>query len=201
MLYNRLWIYTTNIQTDKNGQLTVLLVLKLNTRKGFTVERYEDKFSGKFLQKNITQSVLKPSTGCKGRSSNSGWDEIFRTRPDQTQVSPSHLYSSYRVSFSEVKWQEGRPDHPPPSSSQVMYGQSNIFTSSMCLIGIFSPIARHPSWAHASSLLRFRDHTQTHHTQKESSGRDLYLTTPTLIRERFPCPRGDSNPHSQHASG
>ena len=32
-------------------------------------------------------------------------------------------------------------------------------------------------------------------------GRDLYLTTHTLTRDRHPCPRRDSNPQSQQASG
>jgi hypothetical protein len=51
-----------------------------------------------------------------------------------------------------------------------------------------------------------RLHTTTHHSRKDSSGRvisliiDLYLTTHNT-HARHLCPRGDSNPQSQQASG
>jgi len=53
------------------------------------------------------------------RGSNSGGDEIFRTRPDRHWGPPSFLYNVYGVSFPGVK-QPGRGvDHPPSSSAEV----------------------------------------------------------------------------------
>jgi len=57
----------------------------------------------------------------------------------------------------------------------------------------------------ASSFLRFLDYTQRRTTDgrtlDEWSGcrRDLYLTTHTT--DKNPCPRWDSSPQSQQASG
>jgi hypothetical protein len=59
----------------------------------------------------------------------------------------------------------------------------------------------------ASSFLRFRDHTQWHNTvgrtpldEGSAHRRDLYLTTHNT-HNKHPCPRWDSNPQSQQASG
>ena len=63
-----------------------------------------------------------------------------------------------------------------------------------------------PTRAMASFFLRFLDHTQRRITVGRTSldewsarRRDLYMTT--LNTDRHPCPRRDSNPQSQHASG
>ena len=63
-----------------------------------------------------------------------------------------------------------------------------------------------PQWAMASSFLRFLDHTQRRITvgrtpldEWSARRRDLYLTT--LTTDEHPCPRWDSNPQSQQASG
>ena len=66
-----------------------------------------------------------------------------------------------------------------------------------------------PQWAMASSLSRFLDHTQRRTTvgrtpldEWKARLRDLYLTThTTLTTEKRPCPRWDSNPQPQQASG
>ena len=52
----------------------------------------------------------------------------------------------------------------------------------------FFTMALHPRWAKASSLSRLHDHTQTHHTRWESSGR---VISPTLR------PLPDNTQHSQ----
>jgi hypothetical protein len=61
---------------------------------------------------------------------------------------------------------------------------------------IFFIMAKQPKWDKASSLLRIYDHTQTHHTRQDSSGRVISLT-------QRPLP--DNTQHSQqtdiHASG
>jgi len=66
-----------------------------------------------------------------------------------------------------------------------------------------------PQWAMASTFTMFLDHTQGRSTvgrtpMGERSARriDLYLTTHiTFTAEKHPCPRWDSNPQSQQASG
>jgi hypothetical protein len=63
-----------------------------------------------------------------------------------------------------------------------------------------------PQWARASSFLRFLDHIQrttvgrTPLDEWSAHRKDLYLTTHN-IHNRHPCPRRDSNPQSQQASG
>jgi len=44
-----------------------------------------------------------------------------------------------------------------------------------------------PHWARASSLLRFLDHIQTHHSWQNSPGRVISPTKRTQERHRFPC--------------
>jgi hypothetical protein len=65
-----------------------------------------------------------------------------------------------------------------------------------------------PPWcnAFASSLSRLHDHTQTHHTQQDSSGRVMSpalrpLTDNTKqLHDRHQFPRRDSNPQTQKVS-
>jgi hypothetical protein len=72
----------------------------------------------------------------------------------------------------------------------------------------FSPRHNSPQWANASSLSRIHDHTQTHHTRYDSSGRVISPTQretstwehTTFTRDKLPCPRRDSNPQSQQPS-
>jgi len=58
------------------------------------------------------------------------------------------------------------------------------------------PMARHPQWARASSSARLHDHTQTHHSRQDSSGRGISPTQRPVL---------DNTQHSQqtdiHASG
>ena len=63
-----------------------------------------------------------------------------------------------------------------------------------------------PQWTRASSYTRFVDHTQrrtrvgrTPLDEWSAHPRDLYLTHNT--HDKRPCPRWDSNPQSQQASG
>jgi len=53
--------------------------------------------------------------------------------------------------------------------------------------------AQHPQWIMASLFTRFLDHTQTHHTRSDSSGRVISWKHTTLTTDRQPCPRWDSN--------
>ena len=71
---------------------------------------------------------------------------------------------------------------------------------------IFFPWRDTPQGALASSCTMFLDHTQRHTTvgrtpldEWSARRRNLYLTTHTT--DRHPCPRWDSNPWSQQASG
>jgi hypothetical protein len=64
-----------------------------------------------------------------------------------------------------------------------------------------------PQWARASSFTRFLDHTQRRTTvgrtpvdEWSARRRDLYLTTHNT-QNKHPCPRWDSSPRSQQASG
>ena len=64
-----------------------------------------------------------------------------------------------------------------------------------------------PQWVMASSFTRFLDHTQRRTTvgrtpldEWSARCRDLYLTTHNT-HDRHSCPRWDSNPQSQQASG
>ena len=65
-----------------------------------------------------------------------------------------------------------------------------------------------PTRAMVSSFTRFLDHTQPPITvgrnppdEWSSRRRDFYLTTQHSTTDRHPCPRRDSNPQSQQASG
>ena len=66
-----------------------------------------------------------------------------------------------------------------------------------------------PQWARASSLSKFLDHIQRRTTvsgtpldEWSARRRDLYLATHTVLTtNKRPCPRWDSNPQSQQASG
>jgi hypothetical protein len=65
-----------------------------------------------------------------------------------------------------------------------------------------------PQWATASSFTGFLDHTQRRTTvgrtpldEWSARRRDLYLTTQNNHNDKHPCPRWDSNPQSQQASG
>ena len=64
-----------------------------------------------------------------------------------------------------------------------------------------------PQWAMTSSFTRFLVHTQRRTTvgrtpldEWSARRRDLYLTIHNT-HNKHPCPRWDSNPHSQQASG
>jgi hypothetical protein len=66
-----------------------------------------------------------------------------------------------------------------------------------------------PQWVRSSSCTRSLDHTQRRTTvgriplgECSARRRDLYLTTLTKLQtDKHPCPRWDSNPQSQQASG
>ena len=74
----------------------------------------------------------------------------------------------------------------------------------------FFPWRDSPQWAKVSSLSRLHGHTQTHtHTHavgllwtsgQSDADTSTWQHTP-LRRDRHPCPRRDSNPKSQKASG
>ena len=65
-----------------------------------------------------------------------------------------------------------------------------------------------PQWARFSTLWMFHDHTQTHHTRQDSSGRVISPTKAPLPdntqhsqQTDIHAPGGDSNPQSLQASG
>jgi hypothetical protein len=64
------------------------------------------------------------------------------------------------------------------------------FHSILCIFA-FSLWCRDQMRALATSLLRFLDHTMTHNSRYDSSGRPI----------RHPCTQPDSSPRSQQASG
>jgi len=64
-----------------------------------------------------------------------------------------------------------------------------------------------PPWARSSLFMRFLDHTQRHTTvgrisldEWSAPRTNIYLTTHN-DHDRRPCPRWNSNPQSQKASG
>jgi hypothetical protein len=77
-----------------------------------------------------------------------------------------------------------------------------------CCILFLSPWRNSPQWDRASSLSRFHDHTQTHHTRVgllwTSDQPDAKTSTwqhTTLTKDRHPRPWRNSNPQPQQASG
>ena len=73
------------------------------------------------------------------------------------------------------------------------------------LFCIFLPCRNSPGWTKASSLSRIHDHRHATVGRTPLDGwssrrRDLYLTTPDT-HDRYQCPRRDSNPQPQQASG
>jgi hypothetical protein len=54
-----------------------------------------------------------------GRESNTGWGEIFRSRPDRPWGWPNLLYEASWVPLPGVKRPGRGADHPPPSSAEV----------------------------------------------------------------------------------
>ena len=65
-----------------------------------------------------------------------------------------------------------------------------------------------PLVGHGLALSKLHDHTQTHRTRQDSSGRAISPTQRPLPdntqhsqQTRHPCPRRDSNPQSQQGSG
>ena len=65
------------------------------------------------------QSVQRLATAWTVRGSNSGGDEIFRTRPDRPWGLPILLHNRCRVSSPGVKRPGRGLDHPPSSSAEV----------------------------------------------------------------------------------
>ena len=68
----------------------------------------------------------------------------------------------------------------------------------------FFPPVQQPQWVQASSLVRFRDHTQTHHIRQDSSGRVISPSQRQLPaqhakfrRDVHPCYWQNSNPQSR----
>jgi hypothetical protein len=63
-----------------------------------------------------------------------------------------------------------------------------------------------PTQARATSFLKFLDHSQWHTTVTKTpldewSARRIDIYCTTLTKDRHLCPRWDSNPQYQHASG
>jgi len=65
-----------------------------------------------------------------------------------------------------------------------------------------------PTRVMAFSFLRFLDHIQRRNTvgrtpldEWSARRRDLYLIHTAITTDKYPCPRWDSNPQSQQASG
>jgi hypothetical protein len=86
-------------------------------------------------------------------------------------------------------------------------GLSSSFTAGHLKTQICSPLWRfNPIPSHGLNLRGLRNHTHTHHTRYDSSGRVISpsqrpLPHTTLIGDRHPCPRRDASPQPQQASG
>ena len=64
------------------------------------------------------------------------------------------------------------------------------------------PWRNSPQWLRTSSLSSLHDHTQTHHTRQDSSGWVISpVERPLTTHNTQTCPRPDSNPQSEKASG
>jgi len=97
-------------------------------------------------------------------------------------------------------------EYPSQSRHSAACGDcSTVFSCSsfsifVCLF-VFGATAPPPQWARASSFTRFLDHTKTHHTQWNSSGRVISPSQRPLLDNKHPCPQRDSNPKYQQTSG
>ena len=74
--------------------------------------------------------------------------------------------------------------------------QKSFFLSSFLSFG-----ATAPQWARASSIRRFLNHTQRLWTSDQPVAETSTWQHTTLTTDKHPCPRCDSNPQSQQASG
>ena len=126
-----------------------------------------------------------------------------------------------KIHLGENKYKENEGNYTrtsiiiilPPKINRVIKSRTMDVESSVAQIGrmghaqiFFFLWLCGPTWAMASSFLRFLDHTQRRITVGRTPldawsarRRDLYLTTHNT--DRHPCPRWDSNPQSQQASG
>ena len=104
------------------------------------------------------------------------------------------------------------PSDRPPYLSNILTHLSNFYTLPIQTPDSFETKTfffwrNSPQWARASSFTRFLDHTHRRTTAgstplNEWSARrsDLYLTSHNT-HNKHPCPRWDSKPQSQQASG
>jgi hypothetical protein len=85
----------------------------------------------------IAQSVYRLATGWMVRGSNSGWMEIFCTRPDRLRVHPAFCFNVYRVSSPGVRRPRHGVDSPPPSSAAVKERVELYLCAPLCFHGLF----------------------------------------------------------------
>ena len=78
----------------------------------------------------------------------------------------------------------------------------------LLLLLLFVAVTLRPNAGHGLLILEVsRSHTTTHHSRQDSSGRVISSSqrplhdNTTLTTDKYPCPRWDSNPRSQQASG
>ena len=97
------------------------------------------------------------------------------------------------------------PDLVGDGGSRIGKGTPGISDLRSCLFVCFWRDS--PQWTVASSFTSFLDHTQRRTTvgrtpldESSARRRDLFLTKHNN-HDRHPCPRWDSNPQSQQASG
>ena len=85
-----------------------VLVLKLAEKKAIRTRSFKWEYDTKIMGTDSSVSTVNRYR-LDGREIESGWGEIFSTRPDRPWGLPSFLYSynGYRISF------------PPPSSAEV----------------------------------------------------------------------------------
>ena len=88
-----------------------------------------------------------------------------------------------------------------------VWGWPTETLSFICAVLCISTGRNSPQWARASSFSRLHDHTQTHHTRYDSSGRVISQTQRPLSdntqqsQETDIDARRDPNPQSRQASG
>ena len=127
-------------------------------------------------------------------------DAVFMKKisPCRQTVSP-HAVPRYNTSAYLSLKQHGEPSHAKAFIQKLRDSYSfctrcSSFVPISCIVCFWRDNLQ---WARASSFTRFLDHTQ----RRSIVGRTSTRQHTTLTKDRHPCPRWDSNPQSQQASG
>jgi hypothetical protein len=90
----------------------------------------------------------------------SGWSEVFRTRPDHPWGRTKLLYNGYLLSFPGIQRLASTVDHPPPSNDEVkervgLHGLFRVTFTFYHKLNILRPIGyfMYQMFSHTKSLL------------------------------------------------